>query len=183
MRFQENLHHKITVWCCLTVREGRFYLILLHMKIDGNSFLHDLQRPTSLLIHMVWWALFTHQDRASLLSAAEDLEPLSLESCLCGFQGFPCCNSNRSNFQRRFYTDGSGRGDKAAASTTPLPLSVVMRWGAGWVGLELELHNGCLSELIKKKKKRCFIPCVGVNMGRNGDGCLQCFLFTGHKDR
>lgn len=76
-----------------------------------------------------------------------------------------CCNSNRSNFQRRFYSDGSGRGEKAAASTAP-PLFfffVVMRWGAGWVGLELELHNGCLSELIKRKKKKrkdVSSPCV-----------------------
>lgn len=92
----------------------------------------------SLLIHIVGWAsmllkcqrqwLFSHQDQASLLSAAEDLDLLPLILCLCGFQG--CVK----------------RG--------------------GWdAGLELELHNGCLSELIKQKM---FHPLTVSKRGHKG---------------
>lgn len=118
---------------------------------------HGLQHLMLVLIHMVWWAstlfktecqrqwLYSHQDQ-TLLSA--DAFGLALTDFVPVWLPRPACwNSNKSNFQRRFYSDGSGRREGSSLHHPPLLLLGV----EGGVGLELELHNGCLSELIKQK--------------------------------
>lgn len=162
------------------MREDRFcFLILLHIRIWKLISSWPSASHIAAYAYGLMSIVFSSGSGFSLSgwgfgAARAEIVPVWLSRLWC-------CNSNRSNFQRRFYSDGSGRGEKAAASTAPpLFFFVVMRWGAGWVGLELELHNGCLSELIKreKKKKRRFIPlCFWVNRDINGDGCLQCMCF------
>lgn len=125
---------------------------------------HGLQHLLLLLIHMVlmsWlktkcqrqW-LFSHQDQASLSSQ----QPRIWTTHFVSVRLFKaaCRNSNESHFQRQFYSDGSGRG---GSSSSPHQSTSFCCWEMGVVGLELELHNGCLSELIKQKMFHSL--CVG----------------------
>lgn len=172
------------------MREDRFcFLILLHIRIWKLISSWPSASHIAAYAYGLMSIVFSSGSGFSLSgwgfgAARAEIVPVWLSRLWC-------CNSNRSNFQRRFYSDGSGRGEKAAASTAP-PLFfffVVMRWGAGWVGLELELHNGCLSELIKRKKKKkekTFHPLVllgkqGHKWGRMPS--VHVFSEPGHRDR
>lgn len=142
-------------------------LMTLHIRRDGKllswikhiSF-RGLQRLASLLHRTISWIstrrqsvkLFSHQDQAHLLSAAEDLLPLIV--CLGGFLRLRATVLTKVIFKGGFHSDGGGRGE----SSRSLQHSPLLLWGdEGGVGLEL--HNGCLSELTKREMFHPF--CVG----------------------
>lgn len=138
---------------------------------------------------MVWWALFSHQDQASL-SAAEDLEPLALKLCLCGFQGFGAAILTEVIFKGAFTL--MAVGEERKRQPPPLPRSFFfccdeMRSGVGWpwAGASQWMFVWTHKE-EKKKKEKTFHPLVflgkqGHKWGRMPS--VHVFSEPGHRDR